>query len=63
DSFQQQLCVIIGETKTEMFVQKSMVCEQSESFKPVCNPHWESGKTNTITLEEDGPVIFSIFLT
>ncbi|KAG4431361.1 hypothetical protein IFR05_013158 [Cadophora sp. M221] len=62
DSFQQQLRVVIGEAKTEIFVQKSMVCEQSEFFKSACNPHWETGKTNTIALEEEDPIIFSIFL-
>ncbi|KAL2063380.1 hypothetical protein VTL71DRAFT_5185 [Oculimacula yallundae] len=63
DSFQHQLCVIIGKSKTQVFVQKSMICHQSEFFKSACNPHWESGKSNTITLEEEDPVIFSLFLS
>jgi len=40
-----------------------LICEYSEFFKAACNEHWESGKTNTVILAEDDPIIFSIFLT
>ncbi|XMA18695.1 hypothetical protein WAI453_011486 [Rhynchosporium graminicola] len=40
-----------------------MICHQSEFFRSACNPRWESGKTNTITLNEEDSVIISIFLS
>lgn len=43
-------------------VHKQRICEKSQFLKAACNPHWESGKTNTITLEDEDPVFFSLFL-
>jgi hypothetical protein len=40
-----------------------MICRASGFFRGACNKLWESGKSNTITLEEVKPYIFSIFLT
>jgi hypothetical protein len=40
-----------------------VICRSSGFFKAACNKHWESGKINTVTLEEHEPSVFSIFLT
>jgi len=40
-----------------------LICEQSPFFKAACNERWESGRSGTITLEDDDPKLFSIFLT
>jgi len=52
-----------GKDKTEFFIPKDLICSHSGFFKAACNPQWECGRTNTITLEEDDPKIFGIFLT
>lgn len=39
-----------------------MICRSSGFFKAACKKQWESGKTNTVTLEEVKPYIFTIFL-
>ena len=52
-----------GEAKKEFHVRKDMICAKSEFFKAACNPQWESGKINTVNLEEDNETIFGTFLT
>lgn len=63
DSFAAPLKIIVGKEKREFFIQKDLICHHSKFFKAACDERWESGRTNTVTLEEDEPVIFSIFLT
>jgi len=40
-----------------------LICSKSEFFKIACKPEWECGKTDTVTLDDDDPTIFGIFLT
>lgn len=63
ESFCVPLKIVVGKDKTEFYISKHLICKRSEFFKAACNDQWESGRTNTVTLEEDDPKIFSIFLT
>lgn len=63
DSFSVSLKVLVGPEKTEFYIPKGLICGKSKFFKAACNEEWESGKTNTVTLEDDDPKLFSIFLT
>ncbi|KAE8450701.1 hypothetical protein EG329_006046 [Mollisiaceae sp. DMI_Dod_QoI] len=63
ESFQQQLRILVGPAKIELFVQKSMICAESDFFKSACKPEWMTDGTNTVTLAEEDPVIFAIFLS
>jgi hypothetical protein len=40
-----------------------LICSKSEFFKTACKPEWECGKTDTVTLDDDDPTIFGMFLT
>lgn len=54
--------ILVGEANQEFNVPKSLICAESEFFKLACNERWDSGRTNTVTLKEDSPKTFSIFL-
>lgn len=40
-----------------------MICAKSEFFNATCKIEWASGKENLVTLAEEGPMIFAIFLS
>lgn len=65
ETFESSLKVVVGcgNGQKTFYVTKSLICENSEFFKAACNERWESGRTNTITLLDDSPKIFSLFLT
>ncbi|EHL02266.1 hypothetical protein M7I_1696 [Glarea lozoyensis 74030] len=62
ESFSAPLKIIVGKTKQEFYVKKDLVCEGSKFFRAACKEHWESGTNNLVTLDEDDPGIFAIFV-
>ena len=63
ETFSEPLKVIVGKEKVAFHLSKGLVCAESEFFKVACHERWESGRSNTVTLEDDEPDIFSIFMT
>ncbi|PVH75302.1 hypothetical protein DL98DRAFT_350208, partial [Cadophora sp. DSE1049] len=52
-----------GPNKTEFYLSKDLLCSESTFFKSACNEAWESGRTNTVTLEDEDPKLFITFAT
>lgn len=52
------LKVIVGK---EFTINKDLVCSKSEFFRTACNERWETGRTNTVRLEEGDPTIYDMF--
>jgi hypothetical protein len=63
EAFSEPLKVIVGKEKIAFYIFKSLICAESDFFKAACHEHWESGRSNTVTLEDDDPDIFSVFMT
>lgn len=63
DTFSTPLKVVVGAAKREFYIRKDEICASSDFLKAACNERWEGGQSNTVTLQEDDPVIFSIFCT
>jgi hypothetical protein len=51
-----------GKTKKEISINQALVCNASKFFKAACKPEWGHGEKNTVTLKEEDPVIFAIFI-
>jgi hypothetical protein len=62
DTFQNQLKVIVGAEKTEVFISVDLVTQHSKFFKGACNEQCNSGRTKTVILEHEEPEIFEVFL-
>jgi hypothetical protein len=62
DTFQNQLKVIVGAEKAEVFISIDLVTQHSGFFKGACNEQWNSGRTKTVILDHEEPEIFGVFL-
>jgi hypothetical protein len=62
DTFQNQIKVIVGAEKAEVFISIDLVTQHSEFFKKACSDQWESGRTKTVVLDHEEPEIFEVFL-
>jgi hypothetical protein len=58
----EPLKVIVGSKKQIFFINKDLICAESEFFKAACKKEWSAGRENTVTLAEDDPIIFGVFL-
>ena len=58
----EPLKVIVGPVKKAFYINKEVICAESEFFKAACKDIWSSGRENIVTLAEDDPEIFGIFL-
>jgi hypothetical protein len=61
-SYSEQVKVIVGKEQATFFIQKGVLCSNSEFFKAACNDRWESGRTSTVTIAEEDPQVFSLFM-
>lgn len=53
----------VGPNKVKAIAYKSMLVERSGFFEAACHAHWETGKSRTVTLEDQDPDVFAIFVT
>jgi hypothetical protein len=60
----QPLKVVVGDgaTKKIFYVNKEVICHESEFFRTACKEEWSINRRNTVTLAEDKPQLFCIFL-
>jgi hypothetical protein len=61
-AFSSPLKIIVGKNKQKFYVNKGLICEESKFFRAACKEYWASGTNNLVTLNEDDPGIFAIFL-
>ncbi|PVH75306.1 hypothetical protein DL98DRAFT_536708 [Cadophora sp. DSE1049] len=61
-TFSEPLKVIVGPNAEEFFINEEFICKQSRYFKTVCRKAWQSGRLRTVTLVDDDPRLFAIFL-
>jgi hypothetical protein len=62
DTFQNQVKVIVGAEKAEVFISIDLLTQHSGYFKGACNEQWNSGRTKTVILDHEEPEIFEVFL-
>ncbi|EPE24751.1 hypothetical protein GLAREA_08604 [Glarea lozoyensis ATCC 20868] len=58
------LKVVVGKDESQkmFYIQKELICSESEFFAIACKDAWKSGRDNTVTLAENDPEIFGVFL-
>jgi hypothetical protein len=62
DTFQNQVKVIVGPSKAEVFISIDLLTRHSGYFKGACNEQWNSGRTKTVILDHEEPEVFNVFL-
>jgi len=55
--------IIVGVNKTKFRVHAYKLSQASNFFKAACSSLWECGRTRTITLDDQDPGIFAIFIS
>jgi len=63
EAFGEVIEIIIGSSKTKFIAIKQVICARSKFVETACSERWESGRTGTITLEDQDPAIFSIWMS
>ncbi|GME65788.1 Btb poz domain containing protein [Neofusicoccum parvum] len=58
----EALTVLVGEDKKAFFVHRKLICEFSSFFRAACNGPWKESEEGIVTLPEDGPEEFGIYL-
>ncbi|KAK0115542.1 hypothetical protein ONS95_000181 [Cadophora gregata] len=57
------LKIIVGPQAEDFLINEEVICKQSQFFKTTCRTLWQSGRARTVTLLDDDPTIFAIFLS
>lgn len=59
------LKIVVGREDDQhtFYINKAVICSLSGFFEAACKKEWTSGQTNTVTLVEEDPATFVIFLT
>lgn len=58
------LKIVVGTNdQRTSYVNKAIICSLSDFFAAACKKEWVSGQTNTVTLPEEDPAPFALFVT
>ncbi|CAG8958356.1 hypothetical protein HYFRA_00011033 [Hymenoscyphus fraxineus] len=55
--------IVGGQDKQTFFVNKEVICSFSDFFAAACKKEWACGRANTVTLAEENPETFAIFVS
>ncbi|CAG8973859.1 hypothetical protein HYALB_00010442 [Hymenoscyphus albidus] len=55
--------IVGGQDKQTFFVNKEVICSVSDFFAAACKKEWACGQANTVTLTEENPETFAIFVS
>ena len=55
--------MIVGPEKTKFFINKEVICKDSDFFRTACKDEWSERRNNNVRLAEDDSTIFGIYLS
>ena len=61
-NFQDEVVVLVGESKVKFNTHKDILCKSSTFFEAALSKEWLENKTRTIELPRDKPNLFSTYL-